>query len=121
MHTALWRRPAGRPLPSAPCRRPPSVPRSTAQRDWRWCWTGVSGWGRVAPHGCPGGIAGCPCSSTYVADPAERAWRCGDLFWWMAAREFDVRIDRTWPLSDAARAHRYIEGGNTKGKVLILH
>jgi NADPH:quinone reductase-like Zn-dependent oxidoreductase len=38
----------------------------------------------------------------------------------MAAREFDVRIDRTWPLSDAARAHRYIEGGNTKGKVLIL-
>ena len=47
----------------------------------------------------------------YVADHAEQAWRCGDLFRWMAAREFDVRIDRTWPLSDAARAHRYIEGG----------
>ena len=56
----------------------------------------------------------------YGADPAERAWRCGDLFRWMAAGEFDVRIDRTWPLSDAARAHRYIEGGNTKGKVLIF-
>ena len=22
-----------------------------------WCWTGVSGWGRVAPQGCPGGTA----------------------------------------------------------------
>jgi hypothetical protein len=31
----------------------------------------------------------------YVADPAEWAWRCGDLFRWMVAGELDVRIDRT--------------------------
>ena len=24
------------------------------QRDFGWCWTGVSGWVRVAPQGCPG-------------------------------------------------------------------
>ncbi len=28
-----------------------------ARRDFGWCWTGVSGWGRVAPQGCPGGKA----------------------------------------------------------------
>ena len=28
--------------------------RRAAQRDFGWCWTGVSGWGRVAPQGCPG-------------------------------------------------------------------
>jgi hypothetical protein len=27
---------------------------SAAQRDFRWCWTGVAGWVRVAPQGCPG-------------------------------------------------------------------
>ena len=55
-----------------------------------------------------------------VADPAERAWRCGDLFWWRAAGERDVCLDRTWPLSAAARAHRDIEEGNTQGKGLLL-
>ena len=44
----------------APCGRSAGAPearRSTARRDFRWCWTGVSGWGRVAPQGCPGGTA----------------------------------------------------------------
>jgi hypothetical protein len=27
---------------------------SAAQRDFRWYWTGVTGWVRVAPQGCPG-------------------------------------------------------------------
>ena len=33
---------------------PPEAAHSAAERDCRWCWTGVSGWGRVAPQGCPG-------------------------------------------------------------------
>jgi NADPH2:quinone reductase len=68
----------------------------------------------------PWGDGGLPTLFHSVADPAERAWRCGDLFWWMAAGARDVCIDRTWPLSAAARAHRDIEGGNTQGKVLLL-
>src|SRR5437899_1883968 len=28
---------------------------STAPRDFGWCWTGVTGWGRVAPQGVPWG------------------------------------------------------------------
>ena len=56
----------------------------------------------------------------YIADPAERARRCGDLFGWLAAGRLDVRIDRTWPLAEASEAHRYIEAGKTTGKVLLL-
>jgi NADPH2:quinone reductase len=56
----------------------------------------------------------------YVSDPAERAQRVADLFEWVAAGELDVRIDQTFPLKEAAEAHRYIEAGKTKGKVLIV-
>lgn len=56
----------------------------------------------------------------YISRPEERAWRARDLFSWIAAGELDVRIDRTWPLAEAAEAHRYIESGATKGKVLLL-
>jgi NADPH:quinone reductase len=56
----------------------------------------------------------------YTARPGERAWRAGDLFSWIAAGELDVRIDRTWPLAEAADAHRYMEAGETKGKVLLI-
>jgi NADPH2:quinone reductase len=31
-----------------------------------------------------------------------------------------VRIDTTFPLADAADAHRYLEGRQTKGKVLLI-
>src|SRR5215510_13387123 len=48
---------ARRPVP-ARCGRPAGVAPSQAEcgvAHFRWCWTGVSGWGRVAPQGCPGG------------------------------------------------------------------
>jgi NADPH2:quinone reductase len=61
-----------------------------------------------------------PTLGHYIARPGELAWRAGDLFSWISAGELDVRIDRTWPLAEAAEAHRYIEAGETKGKVLLL-
>ena len=61
-----------------------------------------------------------PTLAHYIVRPGELAWRAGDLFSWIAAGELDVRIDRTWPLAEAAEAHRYIEAGETKGKVLLL-
>jgi len=38
----------------------------------------------------------------------------------MAAGELDVRIDRTFRLPEAAAARLYMEGRDTKGKVLLL-
>jgi len=31
-----------------------------------------------------------------------------------------MRIDQTFSLADAAEAHRYMEGRQTKGKVLLI-
>ena len=61
-----------------------------------------------------------PTLGHYVATREELTWRAGDVFDWVAAGELDVRVDRTWPLAEAAEAHRYIEAGATRGKVLLF-
>jgi NADPH2:quinone reductase len=60
-----------------------------------------------------------PVLGHYVASPKELSWRTTDLFEWIVAGEIEVRIDRAWPLVDVAEAHRYIEAGKTRGKVLL--
>lgn len=60
-----------------------------------------------------------PSLGAYIATRAELLQRAGDLFAWVQAGELDVRIDRVFPLADAAAAHAYIEGRQTKGKVLL--
>lgn len=61
-----------------------------------------------------------PTLAHYIATPEDLAWRAGDLFNWVAAGELDVRIDRHFPLAEAADAHRALEGRQTAGKVLLL-
>ncbi len=56
----------------------------------------------------------------YVKLRDELLERSGDLFRWMLANELDVRIDKTFALAEAVEAHRYIEGRQTKGKVLLI-
>ncbi len=56
----------------------------------------------------------------YVADRAELERRAGDLFGWMAAGELKVTVDRTFPLAEAADAHRYLQSRQAMGKVLLL-
>ncbi len=60
-----------------------------------------------------------PSLGAYIASREELLQRAGDLFAWVKAGELDVRIDRVFPLADAAAAHAYIEGRQTKGKVLL--
>ncbi len=55
----------------------------------------------------------------YIADRAELTWRAGELFELAAAGELEVRLDRSWPLAEAAEAHRYLEDGRTTGKLLL--
>jgi len=60
-----------------------------------------------------------PSLGAYIASRDELLQRSGDLFAWVQAGELDVRIDRVFPLAEAAAAHAYIEGRQTKGKVLL--
>jgi len=56
----------------------------------------------------------------YTVDRAELMGRVNDLFQWIAAGRLKVRIDKTFPLANAAEAHRYLEGRQSKGKILVL-
>ena len=61
-----------------------------------------------------------PFLAHYTADRAELMGRMNDLFQWIAAGTLKVRIDKTFPLAEAAEAHRYLEGRQSKGKILVL-
>ena len=56
----------------------------------------------------------------HAANREELMERAGDLFEWIAAGTLKLRIDRTFPLQDAADAHRALEGRQTTGKVLLI-
>ncbi|MEZ4863061.1 MAG: quinone oxidoreductase [Caldilineaceae bacterium] len=61
-----------------------------------------------------------PSLGAYVATREELLGRANDLFAWIAAGKLDVRIDQSYPLREAAAAHTYLEGRQTKGKVLLI-
>lgn len=61
-----------------------------------------------------------PSLGAYMRTREELLWRANDLFAWSSAGELDVRIDNTFPLAEAAAAHAYMEGRQTKGKVLLI-
>ncbi|HHW88131.1 MAG TPA: quinone oxidoreductase [Chloroflexi bacterium] len=60
-----------------------------------------------------------PSLGAYIATRAELLERASALFAWVQSGALDVRIDRIFPLADVAAAHAYIEGRQTKGKVLL--
>lgn len=47
----------------------------------------------------------------------QRAW---DVLGWVSSGELTLRIDRTYPLADAAEAHRRLEGRHALGKLMLL-
>lgn len=51
--------------------------------------------------------------------PEELKWRAGDLFGWIREGKLKLRIEREYPLEEAARAHRELEGRQTSGKILL--
>ncbi len=61
-----------------------------------------------------------PTLGHYMVDREELLWRATDLFNWLAEGDLEVRIDQTFPLSEAPEAHRYMAGRKTKGKVLLI-
>ena len=61
-----------------------------------------------------------PTLGHYIATPKEYAWRAADLFHWLGEGKLRVRIDKTFPLADAADAHRYMESRAAMGKILLV-
>lgn len=61
-----------------------------------------------------------PTLANYTSTRDELQWRAGDILGWIAIGKVNVRIDRTYPLSEAAQAHRDLEGRKTSGKILLI-
>ncbi|MBO3103051.1 quinone oxidoreductase family protein [Cellulomonas fengjieae] len=61
-----------------------------------------------------------PTLDDHVATRDELLWRAGELFDAVRADELAVRVGATFPLGDAAAAHRALESRSTTGKVLLL-
>ncbi len=60
-----------------------------------------------------------PSLAHYAATRDELMWRAGDVLDWIAAGKLKLRIDRAYPLAEAAAAHRDLEGRRTAGKLLL--
>lgn len=61
-----------------------------------------------------------PALADYTATREELLWRAGDVFSWVAQGQLKLRIEKTFPLREAAEAHRQLEGRKTSGKVLLV-
>ena len=61
-----------------------------------------------------------PSLAHYAADREELLTRAGEMFTWIREGRLKLRIDRDLPLRDAAKAHRLLEGRETKGKLILL-
>ena len=61
-----------------------------------------------------------PSLAHYTLTREELLWRAGDVLKWVSAGELKLRIGKTFPLSEAAEAHRQLEGRKTTGKVLLI-
>jgi len=61
-----------------------------------------------------------PSLAHYSLDRAELLQRASDIFNWAAAGTLKVRIDKSFPMAEAAEAHRQLEGRKTTGKVILL-
>ncbi|TLY54563.1 MAG: quinone oxidoreductase [Gemmatimonadetes bacterium] len=61
-----------------------------------------------------------PTVANYIATRAELLARAGDVLAWVHHGKLKLRIAHTFPLAEAAEAHRQLEGRKTTGKVLLI-
>jgi len=61
-----------------------------------------------------------PSLAHYLLSREELMWRAGDVLQWIGAGKLKLRIDRTYPLANAAAAHNDLEGRHTAGKLLLI-
>jgi NADPH2:quinone reductase len=61
-----------------------------------------------------------PTLVSYAASVEELNWRASDLFKSVLDGTLALRVEHTYPLADAARAHTDLEARSTTGKLLLL-
>ncbi|UVJ40977.1 quinone oxidoreductase [Arthrobacter sp. CJ23] len=61
-----------------------------------------------------------PTMAHFLQNAQERRWRATEIFDAAANGTLKVRVGATYPLAEAAQAHRDLEGRQTTGKVLLL-
>ncbi len=61
-----------------------------------------------------------PSLGNYIATREELVARSGAVFGMMAAGKLKLRIEHTYPLAEAQRAQRDLEGRKTTGKLLLI-
>jgi len=61
-----------------------------------------------------------PSLANYVATRDELVVRSGAVFGMIAAGKLKLRIEHTYPLAEAQRAHQELEGRKTTGKLLLI-
>jgi NADPH:quinone reductase len=61
-----------------------------------------------------------PSLGNYIATREELVLRSGAVFGMIASGKLKLRIEHTYPLAEAQRAHRELEGRKTTGKLLLI-
>lgn len=61
-----------------------------------------------------------PSLGHFLLNAQERSWRSTEIFSAAANGSLKVRIGATYPLAEAAQAHKDLEGRRTTGKVLLI-
>ena len=61
-----------------------------------------------------------PSLTHYIAAREELMQRAGDVLGWIAEGKLRLSIGLELPLTEAAEAHRALEGRRTTGKVLLI-
>ena len=57
---------------------------------------------------------------SYTATREELEWRAGDVLGWVQSGKLNVKVHGWFALSDAAEAHRQLQGRLTTGKLLLI-
>src|SRR6202167_3172341 len=61
-----------------------------------------------------------PSLGNYIATRDELVARSGAVFGMLASGKLNLRVEHTYPLAEAPRAHRELEGRKTTGKLMLI-
>jgi len=61
-----------------------------------------------------------PSLGHYTLTQEELLWRAKDILNWTSSGKLKIRIHQTYPLAEAAAAHRHLESRQSTGKLLLI-